>query len=155
MLALLLLMGCPPATDDTSATDCFAEAPYVEVAGVGETVVMVHGPQGGWHVDAQALVHHMSANVALRFTVHDLDTDVRVSENTFYVALRTEGCVGTYADLRGILGVSELVDGEADTPPELLVGHTLELALSVEDEDGRTAMASVRSVAQADPADVD
>lgn len=172
---LLLLLACQPAPVDDTGDDpstlpvgdidaaCMNEAATVEL-GTGDTgfvpladgdhVTMVHGPQGGWHVLASARVAYTLDVVAITYTIDALGSEV--SWNRYVVDLVPEDtCVGAYAGMYGYLDVSRLAEGDADTPPELLVGAELTLTLVIEDHDGRTATDSRTVIADPDPADVD
>jgi hypothetical protein len=64
------------------------------------------------------------------------------------------GCGGVYAGMLGVLDVSELVDGEANTPPELLAGETLRIRITATDGEGREAADTRSVIAALDPADL-
>jgi hypothetical protein len=55
----------------------------------------------------------------------------------------------------GYLEVSDLVSEGAVRPPEVLGYKTVVMTMDVTDYGGRTASASVRVIAQPDPADLD
>ncbi len=175
MVALVLVMGCigpgsgkdsdPAAVCDPTATPvCDCEAPSLDIGdgnelfvplNPGQEVVLVHGPQGGWHVLASAVVHNTDTIVRLDYTIDVLPDLTRVSTSLLNVMLANwSDCQGSYWNLLGILDVSALAVGEADTP-EVLVGRELRLTLSATDGEGRVAASSVDVVAAADPSDVD
>lgn len=142
------LFGCTsekPSFD--SALDepvgCYAETPSIDL-GQGEREfedfvepyesVMIHGPQGGWHILASLRTQGMMDIVEVHYTIEHLDTGVFVSDNIYRLGVISEGeCTGYYPGLYGYLSVSDLYDGDLDTPPELLGGDTLRIRLRVTD----------------------
>lgn len=130
----------------------------------GSEQIMVHGPQGGWHIMASASVSHMATvenvgmivtlDYAIRWPARD---DAPLSFGHFQVALapHDDDCGGYYAGMQGVLDVSALAEGEADTPPELLAGETLRLSMDAADREGRTAHDEIEILAALDPADRD
>jgi hypothetical protein len=153
-------------TDDTGGpVDCKDLPPRVEV-GTGETefrpllalepVVMVHGPQGGWHMLGSVRVHNMDPIVEVHFTIHDEPSGVQISDNTYRVAVvQDRECTGYYPGMYGYLDVSALATGGITTPPGLLAGHPMLLTMAVTDYSGLTATEERRVVAQLDPIDMD
>lgn len=177
---LLFLLGCSEKSDDTAlstfaAEGCYAETPFIEL-GEGERIfesfdepyesVMIHGPQGGWHILASLRVHGMMDIVEVYYTIEHLESGVLVSDNSYRLAVVSEGeCTGSYPGMYGYLSVSPLYDGDLDTPPELLGGDTLRLTLQVTDctanmeeqgiclQENRWAEASIDVTALLDPID--
>ena len=176
----LFLLGCFEKNDDTAlstfaAEGCYAETPFIEL-GEGERIfesfeepyeaVMIHGPQGGWHILASLRVHGMMDIVEVYYTIEHLDSGVLVSDNIYRLAVVSEGqCTGSYPGMYGYLSVSPLYDGDLDTPPELLGGDTLRMRLRVTDctlnmeeqgiclQENRWAEASMDVKALLDPID--
>lgn len=151
----LPLLGCPPAEDPCGE-------PTVEIGTgweryepltPGDDLVMVHGPQGGWHLLVSARVTGLGEHVTLHVQVFHDATDTLVADGLYEVRLRTEdGCTGTYPGMFAILSVDDLVQGEADTPPELLVDEPMRIRVDAEGElDAATAEIVVFAVA--DPVD--
>jgi hypothetical protein len=121
----------------------------------GDPLVMVHGPQGGWHVLASLRVQNMLDIVDIAYAIDVLPDGPRISDQTYRVQLVDEGgCSGVYPGMYGYLEVDALADGEADTPPEVLVGRTLRLSLQAADAEGRIASDTLEGVAAPDPIDV-
>jgi hypothetical protein len=164
---LLILLGCPPATEDTGdtalGTGCFANAAAVTI-GTGSTewedldegdgVMMVHGPQGGWHMLASARVHNMLPIVRLHYTITDLASGSVVSNNTYDVALTEDTeCSGHFTGMYGYIDVRELKEGDADTPPELLSYNDVKIRIEASDKDGHQAVGEIVVVATPDPRD--
>jgi hypothetical protein len=123
---------------------CFDVAPTVQVGtgerefetlDSGEQVVMVHGPQGGWHMLGSMLANNMTEIVSAHFTITHLATGVVVADNTYRVATVYDGdnCSGYYPGMYGYLYVEELAEGEADTPPELMAYADVEFCMVVTD----------------------
>jgi hypothetical protein len=151
--------GCDPADP------CACEPAAVEVGGGedafvpvsdGAEAVMVHGPQGGWHVLASARFANTSETVTIHYTIEVPSLGAVVSDNVYKVYMLRDGeCGGYYPAMYGYLNVTDLVSGDADTPPEILAGEELVLRLDVVDFDGREASDELRAVATPDPVDVD
>ncbi len=140
-----------------SGSDDLGRPTWTEMP-AGSPQTMVHGPQGGWHILAGADVRHAGDIVTLIYTIHwPAHDDAQVSYGNFKVMLvpHDDGCGGWYAGMYGILDVTALADGEADTPPELLGGETLLLRMQATDLEGRTATDEVEVIAALDPVDVD
>jgi hypothetical protein len=143
---------------------CACDAPSAEIGGgayafeplaPGDPLVMVHGPQGGWHVLASLRLRSTLDIVDVAYAIDVLPDGPRVSDQAYRVQLVPDGaCAGTYPGMYGYLDVSGLADGEADTPPELLGGRALRLTLAATDAEGRVATATLDGVAALDPIDV-
>ena len=151
--------------DDTGGLDCLNRTPRLEV-GTGETtfealeegasVVMVHGPQGGWHMLGSVRTHNMEPIIEVHYTITDQESGVRVSDNTYRVAVVNDGeCTGYYPGMYGYLEVSGLHTAEATRPPELLGFNTVVMTMDVTDYGGRTASTSLQVTAQPDPVDLE
>ncbi len=163
------LTGCVGAvgSEGSSASEldpeCAAEEASVSVGGGdttyeplsdGDPAMIVHGPQGGWHLLASARVRNTLNRVTITYTAKVLPEETPISWNQYGVQLQEQGsCTGDYPGMYAYLDVSDLAEGEADTPPELLEGKEIQLRLQVEDEDGRAAEASVTVIGALDPAD--
>ncbi len=159
----IVLLSCG-GLDDTGTEGCFASSPVLEIGTgaqeyealrAGDSVTMVHGPQGGWHMLGSVRLHNMDQIVEIHFTITDVDSGVVVSDNSYRVALvMDEECAGYFPGMYGYVFVDELEDGEADTPPELLAYHTVRMEMEAEDLSGRTASAQLDVLAVPDPVDV-
>ena len=153
MLPFLLSIACSSTkdtagvdTDDTSVqgpTGCLALTPDIEI-GTGELsfeslsegapVVMVHGPQGGWHLLGSLRFENLKQIVEIDFNVYDEVSGVQIVDNHYRAAMLLDGdCSGYYVGMYGYINVSDLQDGELDTPPELLAGHDLRMSFHVTD----------------------
>jgi hypothetical protein len=161
--------------DDTAAepTGCFAEPPSIDVGTgadafeplePGAPVVMVHGPQGGWHLLGSVRTHNMEDIVRIQFVVTVESSGEEVANNSLYVQTLPDPddpCVGVYPGMYAYLVVDHLAEGEADTPPELLAYETLVFTAVVSDDSGaepdpaRTVTASVQITATPDPVDLE
>ena len=174
LLCLTLACDAGPGSEselaDSAPASCAEQPASVRVGGsgldaVGRPVwtempegsqqIMVHGPQGGWHFLASADVQSTHDIVTLDYRVSwPAREGAEVSFGSFRVMLVPDDrCGGYYAGMLGVLDVSELVNGESDTPPEVLAGETLTIAMNVVDFDGLTAADSVNVIAALDPAD--
>lgn len=166
-MLLPALMGCGDKEDDTGPAEevgCFANEPSIRI-GSGESsfeevadgdgLTMVHGPQGGWHMLASVWAENVEQIVEIEFTITVKSTGAVVSDNSYRVALVTDGeCGGYFPGMYGYLSVDEIADGELDTPPELLSYETMVLAMTVTDGEGRTASTELEVLAEPDPVDV-
>ena len=144
MSILLFLFSCqeqiedPNATIDSAETEedmnhpCLSGEPSLDI-GEGATVfgpynqeleaMMVHGPQGGWHIEVAIAMENMLQILEIEYTIEHLPTGVFVSENNYRIAMILEDeCSGEIPGMYGYLKVGELMDGGMDTPPELLAG---------------------------------
>lgn len=154
--------ACAAAPGDLAA-ECACDEPLVEVGGgtqafesvaEGQAVTMVHGPQGGWHVLASARLGNLAPIVLIHYSITDVASGVVVSDNNYRVLMVQDSeCFGFYPGMYGYLVVSDLIDGESDTPPELLAGRELLLQMEVTDTDERVATDTLTVVAEKDPVD--
>ncbi|MDG1483052.1 MAG: hypothetical protein P8R54_25905 [Myxococcota bacterium] len=163
----LALLGCGDKegpSDSAAGLGCFAEEPSVRIGSgestfedvaSGDGLTMVHGPQGGWHMLASIWVENVDQIVEIEFTITVKSTGAVVSDNSYRVALVTDGeCAGYFPGMYGYLSVGDIADGELDTPPELLSYETMVLAMTVTDAEGRTATTELEVLAEPDPVDV-
>ena len=152
--------------DDTGNTgpSCSDDPPRVEI-GTGdsefeslmeaEPVVMVHGPQGGWHMLGSVRTHNMHNIIEVHFTVTDVESGVRVSDNNYRVAVVEDAeCTGYYPGMYGYLDVAELATDVASRPPEVLGYKLVDIEMSVTDYEGREMTETLRVTAQPDPVDL-
>ena len=152
--------------DDTGAgpLPCSERPARVEV-GTGENifeslveaepVVMVHGPQGGWHMLGSVRTHNMHNIIEVHYTVTDVSSGVVVSDNNYRVAVvEDEECSGYYPGMYGYLDVADLATEFATRPPEVLGYKLVDMKMSVTDYDGRVVTQTLRVTAQPDPVDI-
>jgi hypothetical protein len=151
-------------TDDTGWS-CAEGSPHVEI-GTGEegfvalipgdSVTMVHGPQGGWHLLGSVRMWNMGPIVDIHFVVRSVLHEAIVADNNYRVATVIEAeCTALFWGMYGYLDVHELAVGELDTPPELLADGPLEIVMTVKDQAGLTAEAALLVTAALDPVDVE
>ena len=143
---------CGEAAVVEVGTGAAAFEPFAEPA----TAVMVHGPQGGWHMLGSLRVVGLQQIVSVRYTVTHQATGAVVADNQYRVGMLydAEACLGTYPGMYGYLNVTDMAVGEADTPPELLSWQPVELCLEV--DDGARAGAACGVVeAVPDPIDIE
>lgn len=168
---IFALLACTDDTtgdadaDDTGlAGGCFSRPASVEVGGgalafepvaEGAELTMVHGPQGGWHVLASARFTGVNPIVSIHYTIAAGSAEGPiVADNTYRVQIVQDvECGGYYPGMYGYLDVRALLDGERDTPPELLAGEPLFLTLATTDLEGRVATDTLTGVAGLDPMD--
>ena len=146
-----------------SSDPCFREPPEVDVGTgndtfepltAGDPVVMVHGPQGGWHMLGSVRVRNTTPVVNIRFTI-DTVAGVNIADNNLNVLLVDEGdCQGSYPGMYAYLDVTDLEEGDRDTPPELLSYETLRMTATITDEEDRVVESSLEVEAVPDPEDV-
>lgn len=153
-MSLLLLLGCPPGAEDSGCGEVAVEVGNGDAAHVpaGAGVVMVHGPQGGWHVWVSAGTKGFGEVVSLRATIDDLTVGERVSDGTYEMALRGDLCAGSVWGLLGLLPGDDPTTAEVETPPAWRACHTFEICVSVEDEDAHGS-SCVTATAWVDPID--
>ena len=140
---LLFLFACTADIDDTAEQLCTDLAPSLivgtgerefETLDEGEEVIMVHGPQGGWHMLGSIQLFNTFPIVEIDFTITDIASGVVVSSNYYRVGLLMEDdCDGYYPGMYGYINVQDLAQGELDTPPELLGGHELVMEMKAND----------------------
>jgi len=101
-------------TDTDTDTDCDAAlaigtglsgfAPLSD----GDTVRVVYGPQGGWHVDTAGSVSGLGEGVLVRGTLTDLRIDEPIAgldetDATGVPLTEYDGCTGTFAGVRAVI----------------------------------------------------
>ena len=177
ILIPILLAACTPNEtcleewEDTGIqvgvieSTCRCEEPSIEIGSTansfvpiedGGDAVMVFGPQGGWHIWGAIKTYNTRDVVKIQFQVRDLVSDTLVVDVSNQVGLAMgDDCSGTYTGMYGFLDFMHLVDGELDTPPELLCNHPIRLSMSLTDTGGRTIAKEVDLFARPDPADSD
>jgi hypothetical protein len=122
----------------------------------GDGVVMVYGPQGGWHIWGSIRASNTRNVIKIRFTAEDLETGVQVVDVTNQVALAMESeCTGVYTGIYGFLDILPLSEGDLDTPPELLCMNELALRMTVSDSGGRVIQESLQLLALPDDVDAE
>lgn len=168
MIVLTLLAACTGYEEKDSGTSgCAAGDPCVEV-GNGDTshapladgdhVVMVHGPQGGWHVWGSLETANMSDIVSIHFTIDVKDTGARVSDNNYNVQMVAGGGGYVYYGLFGFLNADDPATSDVvEIPPDVLAGKTFNICMDVTDANDSTKTANdcVEVVADPDPCDLD
>ena len=120
--------------------------------------MMVHGPQGGWHM-LGAIRATNTTSIIQSPLKSRLEYGVFISDTDYHVMLKmdeNEECTGIYPAMFGFLDVSELVDGDLDEPAELLSYAEVEMTMSIEDhtEPNPDGFGSLVVTAIPDPQDV-
>jgi hypothetical protein len=124
----------------------------------GDTVTIVHGPQGGWHIETAGFVEHSEREISI-FPVIRTDTGQQITTNSqpefkALVGYDEAVCQGTFFNTRAFVD-DAAGPGTAQENICLLGGRTLELSLTVADiVSGRETTASVNVLAELDPIDV-
>jgi hypothetical protein len=149
-------------TDLEPGDPCFVHPPQLLV-GTGAyawepiegPLQMVRGPQGGWHLLGSVLVRGTDPVVTLTFTVELVEEGATVADNVYTVQLIEDGpCSGSFYGLYAYLDVSEVAQGELDTPPEVLANRAVRIHMTATDEAGRFAEHEQIVVVQRDPIDL-
>lgn len=172
-IPLLALIGCVPATEEplpgtdtavgTEPVACTELGPTItigtgDVAFVplaeGDEVVMVHGPQGGWHVDVAARIGNTHQTIAFRpsITLDATGEAVASEPQDAYVALAgfTE-CDGEVWGQRCYIDEHEPTDQAFVCS---LAGESATIVVRVTDpQTGLSASAEQRVTLAADPTD--
>ncbi len=152
----------PPETHPTADTGHPCGPPSVELGnGVTEhvpmrgTAEMVHGLQGGWHIDVSGAVAGLGPLVALHADVIRVSDGLRIAGDQQPKAIElTSACGGEFAGLQALLD-----DVQPDVPYQdficSLVGEMLLVQLDVTDlaAPDRVAIDAVEIVAAPDPDD--
>lgn len=158
----LFLAACPSEKDD-SATSCADLPPAVEVGNGnpdhvpftdGDPIVMVHGPQGGWHVWVSLALTNFDPEVSIHVTLTDLTRAEEMAELDYSLVTDppTE-CVSTLGGLFGFLPYDDLDTPEDESPPTWRACDRFEVCAEVTDGNGATARDCLQGVATPDPAD--
>lgn len=158
LLVGIVLVGCGPTVDPSTCGDALpvvaltpGQDTTVDLAD-GDEIMMVHGPQGGWHVEVGLRVTDPDPRITLDLSVDALGEQVVF--NHYEMRLTNhDGCTGVREGLFGFLDMSALAQGDADTPPELLVGEELTVTAEVTGQTG-TATTQVVLLGVPDPKDV-
>lgn len=153
----------PTVCDEGARPECSCGYPAVEIGDgqvpfnhyvYGQSATIWPGADGGWYVPASVRVVNTSRRVAIAATVHALPERVLVSNNAYLRELPPTECWGELDNLLLYLDVPGSLEGDLHTPPELLVGKTLRIAVTVIDSDGREAGMTVDVVGALAPLDL-
>lgn len=151
-VVLVPLAACPPPEPEpepVSVESCpiylaigDGESPFQERV-PGEEAVIVHGPQGGFHIETSLRGEGLSSPWEVAIEVLYGDPPLVISEAALSLApsiVPGEPCAAVLPRTLAILDVHEITD---DTPAELLDGEPIRIEAHVIDADGRTADAGV------------
>ena len=161
MVALLPVLGAA-ACEPEPAGPCGVDAPWAQLMRGddpdvelvdGEGIVMVHGPQGGWHVE-----FGIRAKDPDPWVLFDVTVDApqgRIVDNHYDLKLAAhDGCNGWRTELFGFIGIRDIAEYEGQTPPDLLTGEELHMRLSMTTSLG-SVTDEVTLIAEPDPRDVE
>jgi hypothetical protein len=142
---LLCAAGCAAGcVGDVPPDPCWADGPLVQVITADETRVarvdgdlisLVHGAQGGWHIEVGAQVRQTTERVAL-----DLDVShegLRLAHGHYEVTLSdydVNDCVGYRDNMLGIFSWRLLANPDELSAGELLDGLIVQVAVSATTE---------------------
>ena len=160
--------ACPAEARDTGsqvgviADVCRCEEPIAEIGTgievyediVDDTLVMVHGPQGGWHLPAALRVHNTRNVISIVARVTDVQTGIQVTEDLTYrvQVVQDDTCIGSYPNMFLYLWAEDL-DPEA-TEAEAISCREVDIEMCVEDSGGRSFCETRRVFVEPDPVDV-
>lgn len=158
LLLVIAVSACAPpepvdpelCPDAPAAALTDGEDPSVDLED-GQDTMMVHGPQGGWHLLFGVRVTDPSPDVDLRVEAEALGETI--VDNRYQFRLDPiDACTASRSDLFGFIVESVLPDGQ--NPPEALTGEDITLRLTVQsslgDSEDVVVMTAVR-----DPVDVE
>lgn len=157
---VLLLSGCPP--DPEACAEPVPEFALTQSQDIdtrlsdGDSIVMVHGPQGGWHLEVGVWARVSSyRNTVITLqaevdegTIIDSRYDLRLYEKDL------ENCEGYREGLFGF--IDTYVQNTRDEPlypPTDLVGKTVTFTGTMENEDG-TVSQQLTLITEPDPRDL-
>ena len=166
-LPIIAGLGCGTETikGPDLTGDCFVDPPLLEVGegennfmplNPGDRVVIVHGPQGGWHITGAVRATGIGQIGRIRFTIEHADSGVFVTDYSYNVAMVMEDeCTGTFTNMVGFITISEMEGGDSFIPPDLLEDEELLITMEVDDFGDRSVTRSVTVVGERDPMDVE
>jgi len=178
LLLPLLLLACSGGSDegtgDTAVdsvvyTGCLADGIAVDpgtgsdsYVGIqdGDDIVMVHGPQGGWHIDVGGRVNHTEELVSIEATFTNLADGTliagdQVESRVALVNWDDTGCSGDFYGQR--IFVDDINSNVGQDDICALDGAELEMTLTVtaiEADPPAVAETTLKVFAALDPADV-
>lgn len=128
-----------------------------EALAPGDPVVMVHGPQEGWHITGAIRAWNTEDIVRLTYTVTvPAYDDATIVDQTYRFKLVPEGdCGGTQPALTGYIELDELTDDEKTEPHELLAYETVVMRMHLTDEAGVDLVETLELQAVPDPQDLE
>lgn len=98
----------------------------------GEDAVIVHGPQGGYHIEMSVRASGTTPPWTVVLGMTDAESGVVVSDQNYHLMPDpVDDCVAELPHLLAILDVHELGDG---TPAEVLDGREVVLGVVVTDD---------------------
>ncbi len=161
----LLLIGCASSPGDSGACGSlsaeigegeFAYEPRVD----GDAVTMVHGPQGGWHIDLAGEITGSSRTVELVPSIVEATQMVSIAGlDQADGPVRLEGwtakrCTGTFHRLRAVIDDVE-PGGSYQRFICTLEGNPFDVSVEITDlESGESLTAGFRARGALDPDDV-
>ncbi|MCP4804965.1 MAG: hypothetical protein GY913_16875 [Proteobacteria bacterium] len=121
---------------------------------LGDSVEMVHGPQGSWHLPGALRITNSRNIVRIAAQVHDLETGIAVTDElNHHVQLVAEDtCVGSYPNMFLYLDTKEL-DPDTTTAWALSCRDVV-VTMCITDTGGRDACTETTLFVEPDPTDV-
>lgn len=146
------------------SSDCSGFIPVVD----GEGLAMVHGPQGGWHLDVSLRGHGLPEFAVLETVIVDIESGIHVSmpdpiRHNLRLVSESGGewnGSGCYLGLLGVFDPTRLEsDPNPDAPFEVILGRSVEVRMKLgtggDDRGFSSVEASMVVVVQPDPCFVD
>ncbi|MBW2257840.1 MAG: hypothetical protein JRI25_25005, partial [Deltaproteobacteria bacterium] len=131
-------------SDTDTDTSCLDNDPTVEV-GTGELgfqslseldpVILVFGPQGGYHILGAAWVCNMPIPALVRFKIVHEESETLISDVLYRVRDPNEPpCCGFQTNLFGYIDARNMPGGDTESIPDLLAGEVVVMTMAVDDE---------------------
>ena len=160
-LLFVLVAGCPG--EEVPVVDCTDAPPSVEVGNGspdhvafvdGAPIIMVHGPQGGWHVWISLAFTNLDAAVEIHVTVTDTTRGELMSDLNYTMQTGAPvACVATLGGLFGFLPYDDPDTPADETPPAYRACDVFEVCAEVTDSTGLVVSDCLWGVATPDAAD--
>ncbi len=108
-----------------------------------QDIPIVHGPQGGYHLDLAVRVCGFDPVIDAHLVVIDAATGTVVSDLTYPAPTTPDGaCCGWRSELWSILDVSDIAEADGQNACDYLQGRTVQIEVDVADGSGHTAGAT-------------
>ena len=166
IIAGIIGAGCAGSDGEPTGTGSCEDQPMDLVVGTGasafeeladdDPVTIVHGPQGGWHVEVAGVVSNTGQEVGIQPRIVVLVTDQQIAgeQQQTLTALSSyddASCTGEFFNVDAFV---DDVDGTNQTRICQLQDQPATLELTVEDfNTGQTVTESISVVLQTDPGD--
>ena len=96
--------------------------------------MMIHGPQGGWHILGSFVLRNALQILDVEFTIEHLPTATLISDNSYRLAMIMDGeCSGFYPGLYGYINVIPLEHEGLNEPHQLIAYDPLLMTMRTND----------------------